>query len=127
MAELLGLVASAAATVERVEANECAGLIAEHGPPMTGDGVQIKKGMKVFTVVDANPYEGPDEWLVEEREVEDFDWIFNHWVIKVHRYGLKPFNSLYATRLAATQRAIELYREQIKEIEGKINELTKDC
>ena len=97
--------------------------IAQHGPPMTGDGVQIRKGMKVFTVV--SEYEGPDEWTIQEQKVEDFDWIFNHWVIKV-LLGLYPSNHLYATRLAATGRAIELYREQIKEIEGKINALAQN-
>jgi len=77
---------------------------------LPADGVEI--GM-VFQVVDLLEY----EWGVQEEIVENF--IFGHWLIKVQR----PRQQLYSTQLAATGLAVQLYRNEIKEIEAKIKAL----
>lgn len=99
-------------------------LIALHGAPKTADGVEIKIGMMAFLVVDLSEYEGPSEWGVQEKVVENFDFIFNHWLIKVQRRGpTLGGQQLYSTQLAATGLAVQLYRNEIKEIEAKIKAL----
>lgn len=109
------------------ESERLSALTTLHGEPKTSDGAVIKLGMEVFTVIDLNDdYEGDSEYAVTTDVIENFDYIFNHWMIKVQRRGLIPSNRLYSTQLAATGYAVSLYRGEINEIEAKINALTQN-
>lgn len=108
----------------REEGRDLESLVQKHGSPKTSDNVELIHWMKVYWVGNTSYDDEDCEPKICEGLVENFDFIFNHWVVKLEKVELlRPANRLYSTQLAATERAVEYYRQRIRVIEAKITQL----